>query len=90
MAGLGQRPLDTRRSHLQDVRRGAHRVVVVERPGHRGGRSSDGVELDPTVLVDDHPQQPALSGRCDDDVLEIEAGARHHRSEQREEGLSIR
>jgi hypothetical protein len=90
VTGLGQGTLDSRGGDLEHVRSGPHRIALVESLGHRGGRSSDGVQLDPTVLVDDHPHQAALAGRGDDYVLQVEAGARHHRCEQGEEGLPIR
>ena len=72
VARQGERAVDARRGHLEGVGLLAHHVGVVQHAGDLAGRVGDVVHGDATVLVDGHPQDPALAGAGQVDRFQVE------------------
>src|SRR6185369_4184468 len=67
--------LEPRARHLEQVRAGERLRdlrVAVEHRGQGFGDGRDGVEVDATVSVDQHPQRAGPVGPADLDVVELE------------------
>ena len=73
VARQGERAVDARGGHLEGVGLLPHRVGLVQHAGDLTGGVGDVVHGDATVLVDGHPQDPALAGVGQVDGLEVES-----------------
>src|SRR3954447_4837834 len=73
--GLSQWPVHTGRADLERVGHLAGHVVGIEDLGDHPGDVGDGVEVEPTVAVDDHSDDAAPAGGGDGDVLQVIARA---------------
>src|SRR5215813_11981371 len=76
--GLGQRPVDPRRGHLERVRRVAHRVLRIKPRRDLTADLRDVVQADSAIGIHDDPQHPAPPGGRDLNGLQVHLHGMQH------------
>src|SRR6266568_3958104 len=79
---IGERPVDTRRGHLERVGRVAHRVPRVEPGRQLAADLGDVIEADSAVGVHHDAQHPAAPGGDDLDALQVHVDRLQHGLDQ--------